>query len=161
MDFLPGVEPAWAQEYLEISQKLTHFITSFIVFNITPRLVKIAVKRPEAIIRAFKKNWERLELGERLTDTWEEESAVELEKWAKPPKNEWKIIDLEIAQEFYKAGLTPMEALIEHHANEEDGEENAPVMVGSPPILETMMLLALLAMLTIGVLTFFNSTKPF
>lgn len=123
--------------------------------------MKIAVKRPEGIIRAFKKNWERLKPGERLTDTWEEENAVELEEWAKPPKNEWKIIDLEIALDFYKAGLTPMEALIEHHANEEDGEENAPVMIGSPLLIETMMLLMLLSMITIGAFTYFNAAKPF
>lgn len=157
MDFLPGVDPAWAQEYLAISQKFNHFTSCFMLFNITPRLIKIIVKRPESIIRAFKKNWESLEPGERVADTWEEEEAFSLEEWAEPPKNEWEVLDLEIAKEFYKAGLTPMEALVERYSNEEDGDENAPIGSPSPPILEMMMLLMILALMTVGVFVYFDS----
>lgn len=157
MEFLPGVDPAWAQEYLAISQKFQHFTSCFMLFNITPRLIKIIVKRPESIIRAFKNNWESLKPGEKVADTWEEEESFALEEWAKPQKNEWCVLDLEIAKEFYKAGLTPMEALIERYSNEEDGAENEPIGSPSPPLLEMTMLLMILALVTVWLVVFFNS----
>jgi hypothetical protein len=161
MDFLPGVDPAWAQEYLGISQKYDHFTSCFLMFHISPRLVKIVVKRPESILRSMKANWESMEPGEKVTDTWEEQESTSLELWATPPKNEWKVIDLEIALDLFKAGLTPMEALIECHSDSDDGSENDPVLAGSPPMIEMMMLLMLLAMFTIGAFTYFDSAKPF
>lgn len=161
LDFLPGVDPVWAKEYIEISQKIDHFTSCFLMFNITPRLVKIAVKRPESILRAMKANWESLEPGEKVTDIWEEEVSISLELWATPPKNEWKLIDLDIALDLFKAGLTPMEALIERHSDSDDGSENNPVMFGTPPMVEMMMFLMVLFVITIGAFTYFNSAKPF
>jgi hypothetical protein len=54
-----------------------------------------------------------------------------------------------------------MEALIECHSDSDDGSENDPVLAGSPHMIELMMFLMLLAMITIGALTYFNSAKPF
>jgi hypothetical protein len=151
-----GVDPAWAKEYVEFEERFEHFSSSLLIWwNVSPRFIRLAVKRPESLIRLIKAKWEKT-ADKRPGDTSEKNGQYDLAEWYEPRNMTWDINQLEQPIDLYKNGLSPMEALIEIHSDCEDGHEDDEIIIGSPDPLIVIMMLALMAIFTVGALSYFN-----
>lgn len=151
-----GVDPTWANEYLEFEAKLYHFFGSFGIFwNLSPRFIRMGIKRPETLMKLMKKNWESS--PDRESDeTWEQFAKSELESWNEPHTKTWYVNDLLETIGCYEKGMSPMETIIEAHSDCDDGHENDPVYVGDPDLTSLLMGMAIFVMFIFGAITYFN-----
>jgi hypothetical protein len=151
-----GVDPAWAKEYVEFEERFEHFSSSLLIWwNVSPRFIRLVVRRPESLIRLIKAKWEKT-ADKRPGDTSEKNGQYDLTEWYAPRNMTWDINQLEQPIDLYEKGLSPMEALIEIHSDCEDGHEDDEIIIGSPDPLIVIMMLALMAIFTVGALSYFN-----
>jgi hypothetical protein len=151
-----GVDPAWAKEYVEFEERFEHFSSSLLIWwNVSPRFIRLAVKRPESLIRLIKAKWEKT-ANKRPGDTNEKNAQYDLAKWYATRNMTWDINKLEQPIDLYEKGLSPMEALIEIHSDCNDGHEDDEIIIGSPDLLTFIMVIAVMAIFMIGVISYFN-----
>ena len=151
-----GVDSVWANQYLGFEEKLDHFTSSFgIFFNLSPRFIRLAIMRPDTLIRLMKKKFESSP-DYNPDKTWEQVSHDELEQWNSPKTMSWNIYELLEAIDSYAEGMSPMDTIIEAHSDCEDGHEDDPVYVGSPDMIGLLMTVGFLVMLLFGAFTYFR-----
>ncbi|MBI6882321.1 hypothetical protein [Pseudomonas putida] len=157
LSHMPGVDPHWARAFVEHAQKYQHFEESIEIFWTSPRVVRIAILRPESIIRLMRKIYEKENAatpeGERKIfeeDHWH----VNFESWNRQPITALSIHELEGATKRFHKGMTPMQAMQDMHAFAEDGEENDEIPLGGTTLIEPLMALALIAIIIISILHF-------
>lgn len=155
---LPSVDPEWARQFIEYDQKFQHFYTATGFFFVTPRVVKIAILKPQAIIGLLRKQHDEYLETNPTGSPFEESISMDWEAWSKPVATSLPIWDLERGLKCYREGMTPMEALQDIHADSEDGDENSPVSSGTL-LIEPVMVMAVFAILIIGLITFFTSAR--
>lgn len=110
MDYLPGVETSWALQYIDYALRLNHFLISTDVYSVTPRLIKIVVKRPHTILNKL------------------HEDCVFREVWEGCRATHVGVAVLEHGRKCFYRGMTPLAALQQRYANAADGEEN--ILIG-------------------------------
>jgi hypothetical protein len=151
-----GVDSVWANEYLGFVEKLDHFTSSFwIFFNLSPRLIRLAILRPDTLVRLMKKKFESSP-DCKPDETWEQVAYDELEQWNAPKTMSWNICELLEAIDSYAEGISPMDTIIEAHSDCDDGQEDDPVYAGSPDMIGLLMTVAFLVMLVFGAFTYFR-----
>jgi hypothetical protein len=158
VDFLvaAGVDPSWAKEYVDFEQKYDHFSSSLMIWwNVSPRFIMLAVKRPESLIRLIKAKWER-SADKRPGDTNEKNGRYDLAKWYAPSNMTWHVDHLEQPIDLFKKGLNPMEALIEIHSDCENGQEDDPVYIGSPDLMWLIIGMSILMISVVFAITYSN-----
>lgn len=141
VDFLvaAGVDHSWAKEYVDFGKKYDHFSSSLrIWWNVSPRFIRLAVQRPESMIRLIKAKWEK-SADKRPGDTSEKNDQYDLAKWYAPSNTTWHVDQLEQAIDQFKKGLHPMEALIETYSDCDDGQEEDPIYIGYPDLMWLFM----------------------
>lgn len=155
---LPGVDPEWARQFIEYDQKFQHFYEATEFFWVTPRVVKIGITKPDAIIGLLRKQHEEYCEQEEKDEPFEESISMDWEAWMKPISPSLPIWDLEQGLKCYLYGMTPMQALQDIHADSEDGHENDSIG-GDTILIEPLLVLAGLAMFIIGLITFYTSAQ--
>lgn len=158
MAHLPGVDPEWARQFIEYDQKFQHFHEATEFLSVTPRVVKIGILKPDAIIRLLRRQHKEYCDLEKREQPFEESISMDWEAWMRPMKTSLPVWDLEQGLKRYLQGMSPMEALQDIHADSEDGHENDSIGSGTL-LIEQIMVLAIIAMVIIGALTFFNSAR--
>lgn len=161
MAYLVGVDPSWAEQYVEYSKRIQHFTNAAEIFYLTPRLVRIAVLRPESIVRLFRARHAKdsSENPGKIGSFEESNWYIDHEEWVKPMENSLYIHELTKAVKRFHGGMSPMEALQKHHADANDGEENYEIPASSPPLQEMLMLFALFMMVVAGAIGLYNGAK--
>jgi hypothetical protein len=145
-----GVDPSWAKEYVDFEQKYDHFSSSvFIWMNVSPRFIRLAVKRPESLIRLIKEKWEKT-ADKRPGDTSEKNAQYDLTEWHTPRNKTWRVNQLAYPIELFEKGLSPMEALIEIHSDCEDGQEEDEIIVGGTYLLPIILVIGLTLILLVA-----------
>lgn len=158
MAHLPGVDPEWARQFIEYDQKFQHFYEATEFFWVTPRVVKIGILKPDAIIGLLRKQHQEYCEKEKREQSFEESISMNWEVWLKPMKTSLPIWDLEHGLKCYLQGMTPMQALQDIHADSEDGHENDSISSGTL-MIEPVMVIAVFAVFIIGIITFFTSAR--
>lgn len=161
LTYLPGVDPAWAQQYIKYSQRMQHFSESVPFFYISPRVVKIAVLRPESMVRLIRNRHAEdssTHLGE-IEPFEQSKLYLDREKWNSPIKKALLKQELSCTVQAFHQGLSPMEALQIYHANAEDGDENEDLPPSSPPLLEMFLVIGFIAMIFAGALSCYSAAK--
>ena len=155
-----GVDPEWAKEYVEFEERFDHFSSSLLIWwNVSPRFIRLAVKRPESLIRLIKAKWEK-SADKRLGDTNEKNGQYDLAEWYAPRNMTWDINQLDHPIDLYEKGLSPMEALIEIHSDCEDGHEADEIIVCSGTDLsEFLLLIAAIAIIVICTISLYHRLK--
>ena len=158
MQYLPGVDPLWASQFIEFDQKFHHFYEATGFFFVTPRVVRIGVMRPNAIIGLLRREHQEYCDEQNLEETFEESMSMDWEAWQKPVKTSLPMWDLEQGRKCYLKGMTPMQAVQDIHVNSEDGHENDSVG-GGTILLEPILVLMGIAMLIFGVISFHTAAR--
>lgn len=148
--FLFDVDPAWAQEYIDLSQKLSHLPFMNDILNVSPRVVRIALLRPHSLIRLLDAKWKAEDTvegdaGSPVSWAVYRENAVKA--WLGPMERSWLVAELADASECFKEGMSPLEAMVEIHADCEDGEENERPTLKPPGFPSPLFSVVLLAFL--------------
>lgn len=158
MQYLPGVDPLWASQFIEYDQKFHHFYEATGFFFVTPRVVRIGILKPNAIIGLLRREHQEYCDEQNREETFEESISMDWEAWQKPVKTSLPMWDLEQGRKCYLQGMTPMQAVQDIHADSEDGHENDSVG-GGTILIEPIMVLAIFFMVIIGVITFYTSVR--
>lgn len=160
MSFLFDVDRSWAQEYVDLSQKLNHLPFMNDILNVSPRVVTIALRRPHSLIRLLDAKWsaeDSIEDGTGAPVTWAEYRDSATRAWMGPMEQSWLVGDLADAAECFKEGMSPMEALIEIHADCEDGEENKVVRIPGSGTLGPLLALVLITLVAVALKIYMSS----
>ena len=153
---LPGVDPEWARQFIEYDQKFLHFYEATGFFWVTPRVVKIGILKPTAIIGLLKRQHKEYSEQKGKDEPFEESISMDWEAWTKPVSTSLPIWDLEQGLKCYLQGMTPIEALQDIHADSEDGHENDSIG-GGTVLLEPIMVLMGFAIFIVGIITSYTS----
>lgn len=148
LSYLFDVEPNWAFEYLRLSQNFNHFPFMNDIVHVSPRVVKIAILKPESLIRLLDAKWhdeDPIQDDSGATTTWAKYRKEAMERWDIPAVDEWDVAELEEAAECFHEGMTPMEAMIDIHSDCADGDEN--LTLGRPTTKVISMILILAAII--------------
>lgn len=158
MAHLPGVDHDWARQFIEYDQKFHHFYDATEFFWVTPRVVKIGILKPDAIIGLLRMQHQEYCEKANREQSFEESMSMHWEAWMKPMNTSLPIWDLKRGLKCYLNGMSPMQAVQDIHADSEDGHENDSVG-GGTTLLEPIMVIAIFAMLVIGIITFCTSSR--
>lgn len=151
--FLFDVNRAWAQEYIDLSQKLSHLPFMNDILNVSPRVVRIALLRPHSLIRLLDARWspeDSVEDGTGSLVSWAVYRENAVKAWMGPMEQSWLVEELADASECFKEGMTPMEAMIEIHADCADGEENESVKLPGSGFFNPLFTVVLIVMVAVA-----------
>lgn len=160
MVHLPGVDHDWARQFIEYDQKFHRFYDATGFFWVTPRIVKIGILKPDAIIGLLRKEHQEWCEEQGKVESFEESFTMDWEDWLKPMKTALPIWDLQRGLKCYLHGMTPMQALQDMHADSEDGHENDPVSGGSGTIMiGPVLVLWAFSMFVVGIFMFYGHVR--
>lgn len=160
--FLFDVDQAWAQEYVDLSQKLNHLPFMNDILNVSPRVVRIALLRPLSLIRLLDARWspeDSIEDGTGSPVSWAEYRENGLKAWMGPMEQSWLVAELADASECFKEGMSPMEAMIDIHADCADGEENESVKLPGHGFFSPLFTVVLIVMVAVALKIYMSSAS--
>lgn len=160
--FLFDVDPAWAQEYVDLSQKLSHLPFMNDILHVSPRVVRIALQRPHSLIRLLDARWkaeDTIEDDAGSPVSWAVYRENAVKAWLGPMERSWLVAELSDASECFKEGMTPLEAMIEIHADCEDGEENDSVKLPGSGIFSPLFTVVLIVMVAVALKIYMSSAS--
>lgn len=158
LKYMPGVDLEWANTFIEYAQKYQHFEKSMEIFWTSPRVVRIAILRPESIIRLMRKVHEiqNPTREEKYQTVFEEDLwYVDFKAWNSPIEKTLHISTLESAIKYYEQGMTPMQAMQKMHACADDGQEKDEIPFGGTLLIEPLVVTALFAIGLYFIASFF------
>lgn len=134
LSFMFDVDPAWAREYITMSQELSHFPFMNDIIHVSPRVVRIALLKPHRLIQLLDKKWSEDDPVEGTSGdsmTWSEYRDSAMKQWEGPRVHSWLVAELAEAAECFSEGMSPLEAMMEIHSDCADGEENRSIKIPS------------------------------
>ncbi|WP_338923777.1 hypothetical protein V0M98_36840 (plasmid) [Pseudomonas silesiensis] len=114
-------------------EKFQHFHTAIV----TPRVVKIAILKPQAIIGLLRNQHQEAREGKPIKESFEESLYMDWEAWSKPMVTSLPIWDHERGLKCHLNGLTPMEAVQHIHANSKITTDIRAILKGAGTLRPT------------------------
>lgn len=130
LSFMFDVDPAWASEYVMLSQQLNHLPFMNDILHVSPRVVRIALLKPHRLIKLLDRKWsadDQIEGAAGKLMPWAEYREEAMRQWQSPMTHSWFIAELSEAAECFSEGMSPLEAMMDIHSDCADGEENRPI----------------------------------